>query len=276
MESPEEMLSPRAATIAPSELPTFSPAVRTALFDYLLRLGDDRLILGHRLSEWCGHGPILEEDLAIGNVSLDLIGHAQAFLALAGRVEGKERDEDRLTFFRGEREFRNIKLSELPRGDFAFTIARQFLFDSYAALLMEKLQSCRFPELAGLAAKTLKEDTYHLRHSAQWVLRLGDGTLESHAKVQAAFNDLWAYSGEAFVADEVELLLAKELGIPDPSSLKAVWVERVSALLKEATLQVPADCFMHTGGRKGLHTEYLGKLLAEMQIVPRSYPDARW
>jgi ring-1,2-phenylacetyl-CoA epoxidase subunit PaaC len=276
MESHEENLSVSIATTRAADLPVFSEPVRKALFEYLLRLGDDRLILGHRLSEWCGHGPILEEDLALGNVALDLIGHAQAFLALAGRVEGKQRDEDKLAYFRGEREVRNAKLSELPRGDFAFTIARQFIFDCYSMLLMEQLQQCRFPELAGLAAKTLKEDSYHYRHSAQWILRLGDGTDESRSKIQTAIGEIWAYSGELFVADEVEKLLLKELGVPDPSTLLAAWSERVGAILKEATLDVPPNCFMHTGGRKGLHTEHLGKLLAEMQVMPRSYPDARW
>lgn len=276
MESHEENLSVSIATTRAADLPVFSEPVRKALFEYLLRLGDDRLILGHRLSEWCGHGPILEEDLALGNVALDLIGHAQAFLALAGRVEGKQRDEDKLAYFRGERDFRNVKLSELPRGDFAFTIARQFIFDCYSMLHMEQLQQCRFPELAGLAAKTLKEDSYHYRHSAQWLLRLGDGTDESRSKIQTAIGEIWAYSGELFVADEVEKLLLKELGVPDPTTLLAAWSERVGAILKEATLDVPPNCFMHTGGRKGLHTEYLGKLLAEMQVLPRSYPDARW
>jgi ring-1,2-phenylacetyl-CoA epoxidase subunit PaaC len=276
MDTHEENLSVTAATNKPQELPVFSASVKKALFEYLLRIGDDRLILGHRLSEWCGHGPILEEDLALGNVALDLIGHAQAFLGLAGRLEGAERTEDTLAFFRGEREFRNVKLAELPRGDFAFTIARHFIFDAYAVLLMEHLQKCRFPELAGLAAKTLKEDTYHLRHSAQWVLRLGDGTDESRTKIQRAFDEIWAYSGELFVTDDVEKLLSQELGVPDSSSLKSAWTKQVKEIFSEATLTFPADCFMHTGGRKGLHTEYLGKLLAEMQILPRSYPDARW
>lgn len=248
----------------------------TALFEYLLRLGDDRLILGHRLSEWCGHGPILEEDLALANVALDLVGHAQAFLALAGKVEGKERSEDILAFFRDVREFRCVKLVELPKGDFAFTVARQFLFDCFAALQSERLQSCKHEELAGIAAKCFKEDSYHLRHSAQWVIRLGDGTEESHRRIQSAIVQLWPYTGELFMSDDVDQTVVAHYGAPNPEALKAKWREQVESVFKEATLSVPADGWAHSGGRKGLHTEALGHLLAEMQSVPRAHPTARW
>ena len=188
---------------APSVVP--APAAKpNALFEYLLRLGDDRLVLGHRLSEWCGHGPILEEDIALSNVALDLLGQATMLLRLAGEVEGKGRDEDALAYFREAVEFRNCQLVELPKGDFAFTIVRQFLFDVHAVLLLDALAASANAELAAIAAKSLKEAKYHVRHSGEWVLKLGDGTEESRRRAQAALEALWRFTPELFAADAID------------------------------------------------------------------------
>ena len=247
----------------------------TALVDYLLRLGDDRLVLGHRLSEWCGHGPILEEDIALTNVALDLVGQAANFLRLAGQLEGRGRDEDALAYFRDALEFRNVKLVELPNGDYARTIVRQFLFDAWSVLLLERLQQVRQAELAGIAAKAYKEARYHVRHSGEWVLRFGDGTAESHQRAQAALDELWSYTGELFATDAVDRELAG-IGVPDPAELAPRWGEVVSDVVRRATLTLPADGYQQSGGRQGRHTEYLGHLLAEMQILARSHPGVSW
>ena len=248
----------------------------TAFFEYLLRLGDDRLVLGHRTSEWCGHGPILEEDIALANIALDLLGHATMFLRLAGQVEGKGRDEDALAYWRDERGFRNAQMVELPRGDFAFTVVRLFLFSSYSHFLLERLSSSSNGDLAAIAAKAAKETRYHVRHSAEWVARLGDGTEESHLRAQAALDELWPWAGEFFQADEVDReLAATGVGV-DPATLKEPWDTLVREQLARATLRIPEAPMRMTGGRKGRHTEHLGHMLAEMQIVARSHPGARW
>ena len=247
----------------------------TALFEYLLRVGDDRLVLGHRLSEWCGHGPVLEEDIALANLALDLLGQATHCLKLAGKVEDKGRDEDALAYFRDAIDFRNVNLVELPNGDFGSTIVRQFLFDAWSVHLLEKLQSASHAELAGIAAKAHKEARYHIRHSAEWVIRLGDGTEESHRRAQTALDDLWSYTGELFVGDEVERSLA-DSGVPNPAMLEPAWREVVSDVVRRATLTLPANGYMHSGGRQGRHTEHLGHLLSEMQILARSHPGAKW
>lgn len=252
------------------------PQVRAALVTYLQALGDDRLVLGHRNSEWCGHGPILEEDLALTNIALDLVGQAQAFLALAGEIEGKGRNEDALAYFRDEMEFRNVQLVELPRGDFGFTIARQFLFDTFGALLMDSLQKCTFAPLAAIAAKTLREDLYHARHTGDWMRRLGDGTEESHRRVQSALDELWCYTGELFFDDPAATAVSNLFGAPLPSSLRAAWRQSIERVLGEATLKVPADGYMMNGSRTGRHSEHLGHLLAEMQSLARSHPGASW
>ena len=251
------------------------PAGGDAFFEYLLRLGDDRLVLGHRLSEWCGHGPILEEDIALANVALDLIGQATHFLQLAGEIEGKGRDEDALAYFRDAIEYRNMQLVELPNGDFGRTIVRQFLFDAWSVLLLDRLQRAADTRLAGIAAKAYKEARYHVRHSGEWVIRLGDGTDESHRRVQTALNELWPYTGELFAADEVDRLLASA-GAPEPAALEAPWLEIVNDVVRRATLTLPPEGFMHSGGRQGRHTEHLGHLLAEMQILARSHAGAKW
>ena len=245
------------------------------MFEYLLRLGDDRLVLGHRLSEWCGHGPVLEEDIALANVALDLIGQATHFLKLAGQVEGKGREEDALAYLRDAIDYRNVKLVELPNGDFGRTIVRQFLFDAWSVLLLEKLQGAAHAELAGIAAKAYKEARYHVRHSGEWVLRLGDGTEESHRRAQTALDELWPYTGELFAAAEADRLLAGGIA-PDPAALKPSWGDLVSDVVRRATLILPADGYMHSGGRQGRHTEHLGHLLDEMQILARSHPGAKW
>ncbi|HEY4215728.1 MAG TPA: 1,2-phenylacetyl-CoA epoxidase subunit PaaC [Gemmatimonadaceae bacterium] len=247
-----------------------------ALFSYLLRLADDRLVLGHRLSEWCGHGPILEEDIALANVALDLVGEATLLLKLAGETEGQGRNEDALAYFRDALEYRNVLLVELPKGDFAFTVARQFFFSIFSLLQMQALQQSSNAELAGIAAKAVKEAKYHVRHSAQWVVTLGDGTAESHERAQRAVDELWRYTGELFLSDAIEQEVASaHLGV-DASTLEAPWRAQVSDILSRATLTTPTVGYMQRGGRDGKHTEHLGHMLSEMQIVARSYPGASW
>ncbi len=247
-----------------------------ALFLYCLRLGDNSLILSHRLSEWSSKAPILEEDLALTNIALDKLGQARFLLQYAAEIENKGRSEDDLAYKRGEREFYNTKLSELPNGDFAFTIARQLLNDVFDYQLYQKLSNSTDEKLTALAVKSLKEITYHLRHSIQWMLRLGDGTEESHRRVQQALHDLWPYTGELFEMTEVDEVLMKHQIAPDLKSLFTPWKKQVQEILEQATLEMPADGFMHTGSRQGIHTEYLGFILAEMQYLPRAYPDATW
>jgi ring-1,2-phenylacetyl-CoA epoxidase subunit PaaC len=244
--------------------------------NYLLRLADDRLILGHRLSEWCGHGPILEEDIALANIALDLIGQANFLLELAGKEEGLGRSADSLAYFREAVDFRNSLIMELPRGDFAFTTTRQFLVSVFELLHLEQLQRSKHRSLAGIAAKALKETRYHARHSADWMLKLGDGTDESHGRAQAAVDELWRFTGELFETDAVEQELAAGGIAVDRSSLRDAWRSEVTRVMTAATLTVPDDGFMQRGGRAGKHTEHLGHLLAEMQIVARSYPGAEW
>ncbi|HTR77335.1 MAG TPA: 1,2-phenylacetyl-CoA epoxidase subunit PaaC, partial [Gemmatimonadaceae bacterium] len=231
---------------------------------YLLRLGDDRLVLGHRLSEWCGHGPILEEDIALANIALDLVGQATLLLKLAGEEEGQGRDEDALAYFREAIDYRNALLVELPKGDFGVTIVRQFLFSVFAYLQMNALQKSTHAALAGIAAKAVKESKYHVRHSGEWVIKLGDGTPESHDRTQRALDDLWRYTGELFLADEVDVAVAREGTGINPASLEAPWRAEVEPVLRRATLTVPTSGYMQRGGRAGRHTEHLGHLLAEM------------
>ena len=263
-------------------VPSVVPAPRempNALFEYLLRLGDDRLVLGHRLSEWCGHGPILEEDIATSNIALDLLGQATMFLRLAGEVEGKGRDEDALAYFREVIDFRNCHMVELPKGDFAFTTARQFFFDVHAVVLLDALSRSTNASLAAIAAKSLKEARYHVRHSGEWMLKLGDGTDESHRRVQKAVDDLWRFTTELFAADEVDRSLLEAGIAPELGPLAAQWESLVRDVIARATLTLPHDIPRAPnirGGRTGAHTEHLGHMLAEMQIVARSHPGATW
>ena len=263
---------------SPSVVPTPAPPPHDE-FELLLRLGDDRLVLGHRLSEWCGHAPILEEDIALANVALDLLGQATLFLHRAGDIEGKGRDEDALAYFREAIEFRNCLLVEQPNGDFAFTIARQFLFDVHAVVTLDALVRSKRAELAALAAKSLKEAKYHVRHSGEWMLKLGDGTDESHQRVQHALDDLWRFTPELFVADGVAARLAVQGVAPDLPALRPQWEAIVRDVVDRATLTLPHES-MHSAhlrsGRAGMHSEHLGHLLAEMQIVARSHPGAKW
>ena len=246
------------------------------LYEYLLRLGDNSLILGQRLAEWTGHTPMLEEDLALTNVGLDLIGQARMLLSYAGEVEGDGRDEDRLAFHRDTAEWRNLLLLELPNGDFAKTMTRQFFFDQFQYLQFDALCSSSDERLAGIAAKSLKEIAYHRRHSTDWVLRLGDGTAESHDKMQTAIDELWGFVPEMFEMDATdEAMLTAGIGV-DVARLRPAWDAAVNAVLTEATLTRPEDSWSVRGSREGKHSEHLGYLLAEMQFLQRAYPDAKW
>ncbi|MCX9191616.1 phenylacetate-CoA oxygenase subunit PaaI [Carbonactinospora thermoautotrophica] len=246
------------------------------LFEYALRLGDDALILAQRLGEWISRAPELEEDVALANIALDLLGQARSLLSYAGQVEGAGRDEDALAYLREERQFRNVQLVELPNGDFAHTIARQLFFATYQLGLYQALATSKDATLAGVAGKAVKEVAYHADHATQWTLRLGDGTEESHRRMQEAVDRLWPYTHELFESDELVRGLAAEGVAVDPATLRPAWQERVTGVLAEATLAVPEDDWRPAGGRRGIHTEHLGYLLAEMQYLPRAYPGARW
>ncbi len=246
------------------------------LFEYLIRLGDDSLILGHRLSEWCGHGPILEEDIAMTNIALDLVGQATSILKYAGEVEGKGRDEDDLAFLRFEREYKNALLVEQANEDFGVTMMRQFLFDAFRKPLFEQLTKSSDAQLAAIAEKSLKETKYHLKHSAEWVIRLGDGTEESHGRIQDALNNLWRYTDELFFTDEVDADLLSKGIIFSNEELKASWSKVVNEVLAQATLTIPDNGWQHDGGRKGLHSEHLGYILTELQYMQRAYPGMEW
>ena len=243
----------------------------------ILRLGDDALILGQRLSEWCGHGPVLEEDIALTNIALDLIGQARNLYTLAGTREGQGRDEDALAYFRTDREFQNHLIVEQPNGHFGDTLVRQMFYDAFA---LERFifiaRQTIDPDLAGIADKAVKELQYHWGHSSQWVIRLGDGTEESHAKVQESVNELWGYTGEMFIADEVDEACVQAGLLPDLADVHDTWSTRVSACLAQATLAKPEDGWMHRGGKQGIHSEHLSYMLAEMQVLPRTYPNATW
>lgn len=247
-----------------------------ATFDYLLRLGDAPLVLGQRLSEWCGKGPALEEDIALTNVALDLIGQARLWLSYAVEVEGNGRTEDQLAYLRDAHQFRNPLLVEQPNGSYADTLARQFLFDTWHYYHLEALQASSDARIAGIAAKAIKEVAYHARRSADLVVRLGDGTAESHRRMQEAIDRLWMYTGELFDSDAVDAnLIAAEVAC-DPALLHAPWRQQVADVLEEATLTMPADGWMQRGSHTGRHSEHLGFLLAEMQFLQRAYPGATW
>lgn len=253
-----------------------TPSVNDALVEFLLRTGDNTLILGHRISEWCGHSPVLEEDIALANSALDLIGQTQLWLGLAGEIEGKGRTADNLAYLRDAAEFRNVLLVERPNGDFGFTLMRQFLFDAWHFELLSALTQSKDPRIFEIAAKSLKEVSYHLERSADLIVRLGDGTPESHKRMQDALDQLWSYTGELFIGDAHDDVLAEAGLAPHPASLKDKWMAVVSRTLSEATLKIPASTFMHKGGKRGVHTEHLGYILAEMQFLQRAYPGATW
>jgi ring-1,2-phenylacetyl-CoA epoxidase subunit PaaC len=244
----------------------------------LLRLGDDALVLAQRLGEWCGHAPALEEDIALTNIALDLIGQTQSYLSLAGSLDpDAPKTDDELAFLRSDREFKNLLLVEQSNGHFGDTIARQFLFDKYALIRAEHIAQQTFDmDAAAIAAKAVKEIRYHADHSSKWIIRLGDGTSESHSRIQKSINDLWEFTGEMFAADEVDIAGFIAGLLPDLTVLKTQWDEEIDKVLLEATLVRPEDGVMKTGGRTGIHTEELGTMLAEMQILPRTHPGASW
>ncbi len=243
---------------------------------YLLRLGDTSLVLGQRLAEWVGHAPALEEDLGLANLSLDLVGQARLFLSYAGELEGQGRDEDALAFLRDAPAFANLTLAEQPNGDFGRTIVRQCLLDAWQLEVYGGLLNSSDTRLAGIAAKAIKETRYHFRFSSGWLVRLGDGTGESHRRVQAALNELWRFTTELFAADEVEDALVAAGVAPDLAALQPGWAARIDEVLNEATLVRPAAVPYQWHGKRGVHTEHLGHMLAEMQHLQRTYPGAQW
>ncbi len=247
------------------------------LFEFLCRLGDNTLVLGHRVSEWCGVAPVLEEDIALANTALDLIGQTQLWLGLAGEIEGKGRDADRLAFHRDVWDFRSVLLVEQPNGDFGQTMMRQFLFDSWHLMYLKALMQSSNDQVSAIAEKSVKEVTYHLERSTDTVIGLGDGTAESHARMQKALDRLWPFVGEMFLSDEVDTEMVKQWIAPDPSDLRAGFDAHIVEVLAEATLVKPDDDFAHKGGKSGVrHTEHLGHMLTQMQWLQRAYPDATW
>jgi ring-1,2-phenylacetyl-CoA epoxidase subunit PaaC len=249
---------------------------KDATYTYTLRLGDDALILGHRLSELCSRGPILEEDLALTNVALDMIGRAQALLKYAADIEGKGKTDDDIAYRRAEINYYNHLLIEQPNGDFAHTIARQLFVSVFEFLFYTELEKSRDETLAAIASKTIKEIKYHMQHSIDWTLRLGDGTSESHKRMQKAVNDLWMYTGELFEMDNLDTFLLHQQIAVDVTSIKNEWQIYISTTLSLAKLLVPENSYMQTGSKKGIHTENLGHILSEMQYLQRAYPDATW
>lgn len=244
---------------------------------YALRRADDALVLGHRLSEWCGHAPTLEEDMALANMGLDLLGQARSLYSYAGEVEGAGNDEDRLAYLRDARQYRNLLLVEQPNGDFARTLVRQFLYSAFTDPYWRAMMASKDATLAAVAAKSEKESAYHLRHSAEWLIRLGDGTEESHRRAQDAIEHLWPYSGEMFEADPPEQELIAAGVAADPDGLREGWRRTVEEVLARATLRAPPPGgWMQRGGRAGRHSEHLGPMLAEMQVLQRSHPGATW
>ena len=248
----------------------------SALFEYVLRLADDSLILGQRLGEWCGHGPILEEDIALTNISLDLIGQAISLFDLAAEIEDKGRNHDQLAYLRFENEYKNVLLVEQPNGDFAMTMMRQFFFDAFRLPLYEALMQSPEPQLAAIAAKSVKETRYHLKHSSEWVIRLGDGTEESHNRAQAAIDHLWRYTNELFFEDLSDEQLQAEGLVPKLKAIQASWTQTVNAVLNEATLSIPSNNWKFDGGRQGRHSEHMGYILSDLQYMQRAYPNMEW
>ena len=249
---------------------------KASLYKYVLALGDDALILGQRLSQWAYKGPFLEEDIALSNISLDMFGRANLFLEYAATLKGNDVTADDLAFKRNEREFSNHILCEQPNGNFADTMGRQFFLDAFYKLFLQKLTKSKDEQLSAIAQKSIKETTYHFRHTSKWIIRLGDGTVESHAKVQSAIDNLWMFTNELFEMNEIDNeMLEQKIGV-DCSKLKIEWDKIINEVLSEATLNRPDNANMPTGGRQGIHTEHLGHLLSDMQYLQRAYPDATW
>jgi ring-1,2-phenylacetyl-CoA epoxidase subunit PaaC len=246
------------------------------LDSYLLHLADNALILGHRNSEWCGHGPVLEQDIALTNICLDLIGQARYLYQYAAERKGGDTTEDSLAYLRDSREYLNLLICELPKGDWGFTIMRQYFVSAYQLKLYQSLQRSEDHRLAAIAAKAVKESAYHHTWSSEWVIRLGDGTAESHDRMQRALDELWPYTGELFDPADYEGELTVRRVAPDPADLKDSWMQDVQAVLEEATLKVPESTWHHRGGKSGVHTEHLGFILADMQFLQRAYPGNEW
>lgn len=252
------------------------PVAKSPLVLYALRRADDALILGHRLSEWCGHAPMMEEDMALANMGLDLIGQARELYSYAAKVEDAGNDEDTYAYLRDVRQYRNLLLVEQPNGDFARTIVRQFFYSAFSDAYWRAMMASNDQTLAAIAAKSEKESAYHLRHSSEWVIRLGGGTEESHRRAQTAVDDLWVFTGELFYIDETEAGLIADGRAVDPEYLRAGWVETVSRVLRSATLTSPSSGWMQKGGRFGQHSEHLGHILSELQSLQRTFPGATW
>jgi len=246
------------------------------LYNFLLHLGDNALVLGHRLSEWCGHGPILEQDMAMTNIALDLVGQSRNIFQLAANIKGDGASEDTLAYTRDAIAYKNVLLVEQKNGDFGKTILRQFLYDAFNYARYQRLLTSNNKDLAAIAEKSIKEITYHLKWSSEWVIRLGDGTTESNRRINEALEDLWPYTGEMFKPADYEIA-CHEAGIyPDLDGLKSDWDEEVKTIFAEAGLTVPGEAWMHDGGKRGVHSEHLGYLLAEMQFLQRAYPGQEW
>ena len=246
------------------------------LLNHTLQLADNSLIMGHRLSEWTGHGPSLEQDIAISNIALDHIGQARNFYQYAAELKGKGATEDSLAYLRQDREFKNLLITELPNGDWAKTITKLFFFSSFQFLLYKQLNDCGNKQLSAIAAKSFKEVTYHRRWSSEWMIRMGDGTVESHQRVQDAVDELYSYTGEMFKPSEYELrFIDNSLGV-EVNTLRMPWDEFITEIMKEATITLPANSWMQEGGKSGVHTEHLGFILAEMQHLQRTYPGCEW
>jgi ring-1,2-phenylacetyl-CoA epoxidase subunit PaaC len=249
---------------------------KEALFNYSLRLGDTSLILAQRLSEWTGRGPFLEEDLALTNIALDIFGRAKSLLEYAAKVEDKGRTEDALAFFRNDRQYFNLLITEQPNGDYAKTVIRQAMIDCFDLLFYTALSNSKDETLAGIAAKSIKEITYHKRHSFSWVVRFGNGTEESLTRLQKGFDEIWAFTDELFDMTADDELLLKEGIAVDLKNLKPIWDKEIHELLEKANIKLPETVFMQRGSRKGLHSEHLSYILAEMQSIPRMHPTAKW
>ena len=250
--------------------------MNTNLYNYLLGIADNSLILGQRLGELCGHGPSLETDIALTNISLDLFGQVRSYYQYAAKIVGENRDEDTIAMMRPEREYVSVLLVEQPNTDFGYVIARQFLFDVYHYMFLTELQSSKDETLAAIAKKSIKEVSYHVRFSSDWIKRLGDGTEESHTRIQNAINDLWTYTDELFHQTEADKEMINEGVGVDTSKLKEQYYKHVSEVLNEATLVVPDLKYFQKGGKQGVHTEHMGYILAELQYMQRAYPNMSW
>lgn len=249
---------------------------QVALSNYVLQLADTNLILAQRICEWCGHGPVLEQDIALSNIGLDLLGQTRSLYQYAAELLDNGKTEDDLAYLRSERQFKNLLLVEQPNGDFGYTIVRQFLYETFQQLLLTELKKSTNAQLAAIAEKSLIETNYHYKWSAEWVIRLGDGTEESKSRIQKSINEIWTYSGEMFIPCADEQLLASIGTIPDVATLKEAWMHKVKSVLDEATLIMPENMYMQQGGKTGVHTEHLGYMLAEMQYLQRQYPGQQW